>query len=136
MDFSLERKRRPLILELTPLIDVVFLLLIFFMVSTTFVNEPSALELDLPTSSSSDVIPQGEDVGIDLMADGRVFVDGKGVTIDELRATLRQIARDAPATQVVVRGDAGVDVQRLVDVLSVAHDLGLSSFSLATESSQ
>ncbi len=136
MDFTPQRKRRPLILELTPLIDVVFLLLIFFMVSTTFVNEPSALELDLPTSSSAEVIPEGEDVSISLTADGKVYVDGEGVTIEQLSARLRQIARDAPSTNVVVRGDAGVDVQRLVDVLSVAHDLGLTHFSLATESAE
>jgi len=136
VDFTPQRKRRPLILELTPLIDVVFLLLIFFMVSTTFVNEPSALELDLPTSSSAEVIPEGEDVSISLTADGKVYVDGEGVTIEQLSARLRQIARDAPSTNVVVRGDAGVDVQRLVDVLSVAHDLGLTHFSLATESAE
>ena len=133
MDFSHQRKRPPLILELTPLIDVVFLLLIFFMVSTTFVNEPSAMEVDLPTSASSDVIAEGEDVSIGLSVDGRISVDGKGVTMDELSAELRRIAGDDPSTQIVLRGDKGLEYQRLVDVMSLAHDLGLTHFSLATE---
>ncbi len=133
MDFSSPRKRPPLILELTPLIDVVFLLLIFFMVSTTFVNEPSALEVDLPMSSAPEMILEGEDVGITLTEDGRVFVDGEGVTMDQLRGELRRIARTAPTTQVVLRGDKGLEYQRLIDVMSVAHELGLTNFSLATD---
>lgn len=133
MDFSHDRKRQPLILELTPLIDVVFLLLIFFMVSTTFVNEPSALEVDLPMSSAPEMIVEGEDVGITLTDDGRVFVDGEGVTMDQLRGELRRIAQQSPTTQVVLRGDKGLEYQRLIDVMSIAHELGLTNFSLATD---
>jgi biopolymer transport protein ExbD len=133
VDFSPGRKRPPLILELTPLIDVVFLLLIFFMVSTTFINEPSALEVDLPTSDSADVISEGNDVGITLRADGRVFIDGKAVSQEQLSAELRRIAHEDTATQVVVRADKGLSYQRLIDIMSLAHDLGLTSFSLATE---
>jgi len=133
MDFSHPRPRPPLILELTPLIDVVFLLLIFFMVSTTFVNQPSALEVDLPQSSAPEMIVEGDDVGITLTADGRVFVDGEGVTMDQLRGELRRLAQQAPTTQVVLRGDKGLEYQRLIDVMSIAHELGLTNFSLATE---
>ncbi|MCP4869876.1 MAG: biopolymer transporter ExbD [Proteobacteria bacterium] len=133
MDFSHDRKRRPLILELTPLIDVVFLLLIFFMVSTTFVNEPSALEVDLPMSSAPDMIVEGEDIGITMTDDGRVFVDGEGVTMEQLRGELRRIAQQAPTTQVVLRGDKGLEYQRLIDVMTIAHELGLTNFSLATD---
>ena len=133
MDFSPPRQRSPLILELTPLIDVVFLLLIFFMVSTTFVNQPSAMEVDLPTSDSSEVLSEGDDVGITLTSDGRVFIDGQGVTMEQLSAELRRIAREDPTTQVVVRADKGLTYQRLIDVMGLAHDLGLAHFSLATD---
>ncbi len=133
MNFSPPRKRSPLVLELTPLIDVVFLLLIFFMVSTTFVSQPSALEVDLPTSDNEQLILEGNDVGITLSADGQVALDGRGVTMKELRADLRRIAAEDPTTQVVVRADRGLTYQRLVDVMSLAHDLGLSQFSLATD---
>jgi biopolymer transport protein ExbD len=133
MDFSHDRVRRPLILELTPLIDVVFLLLIFFMVSTTFVNEPSALEVDLPMSSAPDMIVESEDIGITMTEDGRIFVDGEGVTMEQLRSELRRIAQQSPTTQVVLRGDKGLEYQRLIDVMSIAHELGLTNFSLATD---
>jgi biopolymer transport protein ExbD len=133
MDFSPKKPRRPLILELTPLIDVVFLLLIFFMVSTTFVNEPSALDVDLPMSSSARMILEAEDVGITMTEDGRVFVDGEAVTMEELRTELRQLARKSPRIQVVLRGDKGLEYQRLIDVMSIAHEMGLTNFSLATE---
>ena len=133
MDFSPPRQRPPLILELTPLIDVVFLLLIFFMVSTTFVDQPSAMEVDLPTSDSAEVLSEGNDVGISLTSDGRVFIDGEGVSMEQLSAELRRIAREDPTTRVVVRADKGLTYQRLIDVMGLAHDLGLAHFSLAAE---
>ena len=132
MNFSSGRRRPPLILELTPLIDVVFLLLIFFMVSTTFVQEPSALEVDLPQSSSSALVPEGSDTEIFLAADGRLLFDGAELERDELAKKLRSIAQQDPTTQVVVRGDKAVAYQELIDLMSVAQEEGLSQFSLAT----
>jgi biopolymer transport protein ExbD len=103
------------------------------MVSTTFVNEPSALDVDLPMSSSARMILEAEDVGITMTEDGRVFVDGEAVTMEELRTELRQLARKSPRIQVVLRGDKGLEYQRLIDVMSIAHEMGLTNFSLATE---
>ena len=83
MDFSPNRRRSPLILELTPLIDVVFLLLIFFMVSTTFVQEPAALEVDLPQSSASALVPEGSDTEILLGPEGEVLFRGESMSLEE-----------------------------------------------------
>ncbi len=133
MDFSPPRRRPPLVLELTPLIDVVFLLLIFFMVSTTFVNEPAGLAIDLPRSENRDLIPEGTDVAIQLAADGRVFVDEQPVAGDELRARLTAAALEDPATMVVLRADAAIEYGRVVQVMDLARDLGLRNFAIATE---
>ena len=132
MNFSSGRRRPPLVLELTPLIDVVFLLLIFFMVSTTFVQEPAALEVDLPQSSSSALVPEGSDTEIFLATDGQLLFDGEVVDRDRLAAKLRAIAQKDPTTQVVVRGDKAVAYQELIDLMSLAQEEGLTQFSLAT----
>ena len=132
MEFGSDRRRAPLILELTPLIDVVFLLLIFFMVSTTFVEEPSALEVDLPSSSSSSMVPEGSDTEVRLGANGEIHFDGKILNLDQLRDAFTRLAEEDPNIQVVLRGDKAVPYQQLIDVMSLAHDHGLTQFSLAT----
>jgi biopolymer transport protein ExbD len=132
LDFNAKRRRSPLILELTPLIDVVFLLLLFFMVSTTFVQEPAALEVDLPQSNSTALVPAGSDTEILLGADGRVVIGGKVTDIAALKEELRRIAQEDPNTQVVVRGDKTVAYQQLIDIMSLAQEEGLTQFSLAT----
>ncbi len=133
MDFSPARRRPPLVLELTPLIDVVFLLLIFFMVSTTFVNEPAGLQVELPRSENRDVIPEGSDVSVHLSADGRVFVEDEAVAAEELRQRLAEVAREDPATMVVLRADESLEHGRVVQVMDLARDLGLRNFAIATE---
>jgi biopolymer transport protein ExbD len=132
LDFNAEHRRSPLILELTPLIDVVFLLLLFFMVSTTFVQEPAALEVNLPQSSSTALVPEGSDTEILLSADGRVLLGGKIVDLAELKVELARIAADEPSTQVVIRGDKTVAYQQLINIMSLAQEQGLTQFSLAT----
>ena len=133
MDFSPTRRRAPLVLELTPLIDVVFLLLIFFMVSTTFVNQPAGLQVELPRSENRDVIPEGSDVSVHLSADGRVFVDEEPVAEDQLRARLAAAALADPATMVVLRADQKLEYGRVVQIMDLARDLGLRNFAIATE---
>ncbi|MBN95285.1 MAG: biopolymer transporter ExbD [Deltaproteobacteria bacterium] len=133
MDFSPSRRRLPLILELTPLIDVVFLLLIFFMVSTTFVNEPAGLQVELPRSENRELIPEGSDVSLVLLADGQIELEGEAVPLEELKASLARIARDEPSTVVVLRADTKLEHGRVVQVMDLVRTLGLTHFAIATD---
>ncbi len=110
MNFSPTRRRLPLILDLTPLIDVVFLLLIFFMVTTTFVPDSTGLQVDLPRSSSQEVIPEGKDLTLELGADGTITLDGRSLDTAQLSAELRKAAEADTSTEI-----------------------GLTSFAIATE---
>ena len=136
MNFSSERRRAPVLLDLTPLIDVVFLLLIFFMVSTTFVQDAAGLKIDLPRSDNRDAIDAKQDVSIRVAADGGVFVDDAGVTLESLREHLVAAAKKNPETMVVLEADQAVDHGRVVEVLDLARDLGLTRFAIATEAPQ
>ena len=136
MNFSSERRRAPVLLDLTPLIDVVFLLLIFFMVSTTFVQDAAGLKIDLPRSDNRDAIDAKQDVSIRVAADGSVFVDDAGVTLESLREHLAAAAKKNPETMVVLEADQAVDHGRVVEVLDLARDLGLTRFAIATEAPQ
>lgn len=134
MDFSATRRRAPLILDLTPLIDVVFLLLIFFMVSTTFVTDATGMRVDLPRSSSQEAIPEGEDLTLQLEADGTVTLDGNPLSAAQLSAELRKAAEKDPSTLVVLKADAELTHGRVVEVMDLAREIGLTSFAIATES--
>lgn len=123
-------------LSLTPLIDVVFLLLIFFMVTTTFATQPAGIQVDLPRSSSTDVIPEGEDVALVLTADGGVQVDGEAVDLATLRQRLTAAAAADPSTLVVIRADESLTHGRVVAVLDLVRDLGLTHFAIATEANE
>ena len=94
MKFSVPRRPEETV-DLTPLIDVVFLLLIFFMVSTTFISEPPAgLQLDLPSSEAQDIVQGDEYLVVHLDADRRVFVDERELSSTELSARLGRAARE------------------------------------------
>jgi biopolymer transport protein ExbD len=134
LDFRQERRRSPPTLDLTSLIDVVFILLLFFVVTTTFQQErEEGLPVDLPRSSQGVAIPEGEDVRIAVAADGSITVDGAPATIESLSASLRDRARRDGATLVVVSADSRVDHGRVVQVMDLARGLGLTRFAIAVE---
>jgi len=136
VNFSSTRRRPPLALELTPLIDVVFLLLIFFMVSTTFVSDDGGLAVELPRSENRDLIPEGRDVALAISADGTMQIDGEVHDLDQLRRKLKATAEEDPSTMVVVRADKDLAHGRVVEVMDLVRELGLTQFAIATESGQ
>lgn len=127
-------EREELEINLTPLIDVVFLLLIFFMVSTTF-ERPALLRIDLPeaTTAETEVLP--ELVEFVVTDDGRLFVDDQEL-VDLRQATvqaaLAERFRQAPDAVLVVRADAGAAHGLVVRVLDSAAAEGIRRVSIAT----
>ena len=124
------RRREELDLNLIPLIDVVFMLLIFFMLTTTFIHD-RALKVDLPVASngSEQRTPQKNHV-IEIDRQGRIAVDGHIVSQNGLLPLLRKIAADKQP--VVVWADAQVVNQKVVTVLDLARTAGISRIGLGT----
>lgn len=119
--------------NLTSLIDVVFLLLVFFMVSTTFLDPEREIELDLPQAESgaeSDAGP--EELVINVLADGRVSLAGRQLDDEALRSSLERAARKNPDTPVTIRGDASVAHARIVAVMDACALAGLSNLAVGT----
>ncbi len=122
------QRREPLELNLTPLIDVVFLLLIFFMVSTTFDKE-SRIRVELPEASTQDEKVEDEksvDITVDI--NGRFYVNQREVVNTEIKtlmqAIIKQIGdqRDLP---VIITADANAPFQAVMRVMDAAGQLGL-----------
>ena len=123
--------------NLTPLIDVVFLLLIFFMVSTTFQRE-SELKIELPEASAEPVEAPEEALEIIIDAQGRYFLEGEQVLNNELPTLKRAIEKaiaDRKEPPVIIRADARTPHQAVIRAMDAASQLGLMKMSLATSQS-
>jgi len=133
-------KRQPredLELNLTPLIDVVFLLLIFFMVSTTFQKE-STISLQLPRASENPVEAAQESIEVVINAAGRYYINDQELVksdVTSLQNALFKVsggARDIPLT---IRADAQAPHQAVVTAMDAAGQLGMLRMSIATSRS-
>ena len=125
--------RRPdPVLDLTPMIDIVFQLVLFFMVSTTFVDAPG-IEIDLPKASAETVLTEKDDLNIWVTADGALYLDEEPISLEGLRGVLQRSSEAAPDTLVIIKADAGVAHGRVVGVMDLAKSFGLSRLAIATK---
>ncbi|MEZ5560746.1 MAG: biopolymer transporter ExbD [Pseudomonadales bacterium] len=129
------RRREDAGVDLTPLIDVVFLLLIFFMVSTTFIRE-TQLKIDLPEASGElqeidqDVVEITVDRRGDYAVNDRLLVNAELQTL--IRALQEVIDEHGPATRVVITADANAAHQAVVRAMDAAGKVGLTRISITT----
>jgi biopolymer transport protein ExbD len=121
-------------LELTPLIDMVFQLLIFFLLTTTFaVNvKEGGLELDLPRAKSTQIPSMASHLVIAVLKDGRTVVGGEVLEESALSRKLTEIHAQKPDTMVVVQADRLVPHWQVVKVMDLAATLGLRRLAIAT----
>ncbi len=131
MNFSRTRRVEPVV-DVTPLIDIIFQLVLFFMVSTTFISAPG-IEVDLPRSSSDTVLQDKDDLNVWVAGDGAVYVDDEPVDFKGLQAALNSAARSNPSTLIVIKADRAVDHGRVVAVMDAARNHGLTQLAIATE---
>ena len=134
MNFSISR-RSDIVVDVTPLIDIIFQLVLFFMVSTEFVTTPG-IEVDLPRSSSDMILRDDNELEIWVSADGVVEVDDVAVDWDTLQQSMSRVVQNNPNTLVIVKADRDVDHGLVVSVLDLARSSGLARLAIATQSSQ
>jgi biopolymer transport protein ExbD len=128
----MSRKRRELLTpDLTPLIDVVFLLLIFFLVSSVFKKEELALLLQLPKAEqgASDAQQDNKSITVELSKD-KVAINAKEYPIREVESVLKKFSKKS---LVNLRVDGTVEYKRLVKVLDTLRKLQLENVNLITE---
>lgn len=133
MNFHGKNTEEDVNINLTPLIDVVFLLLIFFMVSTTF-DTTSQLKIRLPEASSSQVAQPPQKVNLLIDDKGNFYVNSRELT-NRKSATLKAaLERSMPDGKlpIVIQSDAASPVQSLVTAMDVVGKLGLPQVSIAT----
>jgi len=119
--------------NLLPLIDVVFLLLVFFLASTTFSKEEVEMDLELPKATSG--VAGGEDhlLVIAVARDGRFTVDGRLVTLEALRQKLAAAAVRNPEQEILIRGDWRVEFGQVAQAFDACLAASLSKVSIAAD---
>jgi len=126
------KRREPLGIDLTPIIDVVFILLIFFIVTSTFKKDELALMLDLPSSEAQAMEVKEDEVFIELSPD-KLAIKGIEVSFASLEDNIKEIKDKKKA--VIVRIDKKVEYERVVRVLDLLQKHDLNNLALVTEES-
>lgn len=119
-------------LNLTPMIDIVMLLVIFFMVGAQFTEDESQYELELPTVSQAQpltVLP--DEIVVNVARDGGIFVGGVEKTLAELEDLLKSAQERYADQTVVIRGDADGRYQNVMSVLNLCKRIKITNLQLA-----
>jgi biopolymer transport protein ExbD len=119
-------------IDMSPLIDMVFILLIFFMVSTTFVKDMK-IDLERPGASSSKPA-SSKSVRLFIDRQGIVYLDGAEIRPWVIQGRLKEIFGDSDSKSVLVIADAQVQAERLIEVVDEARMAGATDVGVATES--
>ena len=121
--------------ELTPLIDVVFLLLIFFMVSTTFIRE-TQLKIDLPEAAGEQQKPEGVPLEISISAEGEYSIDNQLLVNSQLETVKRGLQEASGGDlerRLIVTADANATHQAVVQAMDAAGQVGVTRISITTQ---
>ncbi len=134
MSFASEtRERSRPVLPLAAMVDVLFLLLIFFMTASVFREAEAQIDIDLPeAATAADPGVAADQVTVNIDASNRVYLGEREVSLDALPGELARLAEEAGIRAVVVRGDEGCDWGLGVKVMDLAQQAGLEEVSAAT----
>ena len=121
-------------MQLAPMIDIVFLLLIFFIVTWQFSKSETELDVAVPTAEEGAELnrPKGEII-INILSDGTIRVEGSSVELPQLLEKLAAIAKRHENQPVRIRGDGSVAYQRIVEVIDTCQKAGIWNISFATQ---
>ncbi len=125
------RKINPL-LSMTPLIDCVFLLLIFFLLTSMFIEE-SGLLINLPESASAEPVKE-QNVIVSINNNGQVELNGQSVMMEKLKEKLVVIRSETNQEEVVIRADKTVQLELLVEVIDIIKSSGFQALDIRTVS--
>ncbi len=115
-------------LDIAPLIDVVFLLLIFFMLTSNFVFQPG-IKVHLPKAITSEVL-SSENIVVTITGQDLLFLGDQPITVDDLLLKLKEAARENKT--LLLRADTGASLGRVVEIWDLCRELNIAQINIAT----
>lgn len=134
MNFMKNKRSRAPAVQMASLMDIVFLLLCFFVTSSVFSQWETEVAITLPTAKSATIPGRmpGEII-LNLNADGKVSVNGHVLSLEEVTKRLTRIAENFPGQPVVIRADKTCSYETLMSLIDACRTANVWNFSLATE---
>ena len=129
MEFK-TKKKKGTIINITSLIDVLFLLLIFMMVSSTFMEEPG-IKLDLPETQSAPSVKKSEYI-LSVKSDGSLFLNEKSLSLDELAENLKITLDEMKDESLILKGDTNIPYGQVVKIMDIVKKSGVKKLIIAT----
>ena len=124
------KKREDFIVEIAPMIDVVFLLLLFFMVTTQFISMPG-LKISLPSIEPGRTVTAATKIEVRVDAAGDVFIEGNAVSLAQLGEVIKEEAPAPDSAVVVLMADESVPHGRIVSIMDSIRSVGMKRVVLA-----
>ena len=118
-------------INVTPMLDLAYVLLVIFIIMTT--ASVQGIKVNLPKASDTPSLAKPKTKAVTIRDDGQIFLDAYPVTMDELEQRLRSLKAADPALPVIIKGDAGVQYGKVVQVLDLLGRLDITQLGLVTQ---
>lgn len=118
-------------IDMTPMLDIVFIMLIFFIVTTSFVKE-SGIDVNRPTAQTAEKKEQGHII-VSIKANGEIWIDKRAVDIRAVRPNVARLHAENPLGSVIIAADRDTKTHVLVQVMDQIRLAGITNASIATE---
>ncbi len=129
-----QRRARFTDINVTPMVDVMLVLLIIFMVAAPMLT--AGVQVDLPKAKASPLQGQDEPLVVSVQSSGKIFIQKTPVSVEQLGHKLQAIAGEKKDTRIFVRGDRSVDYGRIMRVVGEINSAGFGKVALITDTSQ
>lgn len=131
MRFYNEDREEETRIDLTPLVDTVFLLIIFFMLASSFVIVPG-IKVELPQAVHERILREKQEIRVTITKDNQIYVGRERVDLEALKRVFGERAKKAPNTLVVINADSQALHGKVVEVMDLAKTAGLNNLAIAT----
>ena len=118
-------------INVTPMLDLAYVLLVIFIIMTT--ASVQGIKVNLPKASDAPALAKPKTKAVTIRDDGQIFLDAYPVTMDELESRLRALKAADADLPVIVKGDAGVQYGKVIDVLDMLGKLDITQLGLVTQ---
>jgi len=115
-------------IDIAPLIDIVFQLLIFFMLTSSFIIQPG-IKVNLPKAVTSEVVKY-DNIELMVSSESVIYLNGKVVNMQELKVLFKQVAKRNQT--ILIKADKRASLGRVVEIWDLARDIGISQINIAT----
>ncbi len=115
-------------IDIAPLIDMIFILIIFFMLTSSFIIQPG-IKINLPKAETSEVV-KCENIELIVSRENVIYLNGKVITAKELRVLLAQVSKRKQA--ILIRADRGASLGRVVEIWDMCREAGVREINIAT----